>query len=303
MVAKSVAVTGASGLLGRAVAAHFISQGDQVISLANSRADRDPHYTKLDLMDQETVKNFFKTNNIDFVVHCAAERRPDVAEADPEKAAKINAAVPAQLAALAREQGFTLIYISTDYVFNGRNPPYEVNDTPDPLQMYGRQKLDGEKAVLAEHEKGAKVTVLRIPILYGRTEYNAESAVNVLRDVVEDQSGKTYKMDARQTRFPTNVEDIGRVLYDLAHLEQPLPPILHYASPAPALTKYDMTRIIAKHLNLPIDHVIKDITVPTGATPRPENTQLSTKALKELGIDVSEKKAFEDWWAEYVKEK
>lgn len=97
-----------------------------------------------------------------------------------------------------------------------RSPPYEVNDTPDPLQMYGRQKLDGEKAVLAEHEKGAKVTVLRIPILYGRTEYNAESAVNVLRDVVEDQSGKTYKMDARQTRFPTNVEDIGRVLYDLA---------------------------------------------------------------------------------------
>lgn len=65
MVAKSVAVTGASGLLGRAVAAHFISQGDQVISLANSRADRDPHYTKLDLMDQEAVKNFFKTNNID----------------------------------------------------------------------------------------------------------------------------------------------------------------------------------------------------------------------------------------------
>lgn len=86
-------------------------------------------------------------------------------------------------------------------------------------------------------------------------------------------------------------------------LEKPLPPILHYSSPAPALTKYDMTCIIAKHLNLPIDHVIKDTTVPTGATPRPENTQLSTKVLEELGIDVSEKKSFEDWWAEYVKEK
>lgn len=65
MVAKNVAVTGASGLLGRAVAAYFISQGDQVISLANSRADRDPHYTKLDLMDQEAVKNFFASNDID----------------------------------------------------------------------------------------------------------------------------------------------------------------------------------------------------------------------------------------------
>jgi hypothetical protein len=62
------------------------------------------------------------------------------------------------------------------------SPPYEVNDEPDPLQSYGRQKRDGEIAVLAEQEKGAKATVLRVPILYGRVEYNAESAVNLLQD-------------------------------------------------------------------------------------------------------------------------
>lgn len=62
------------------------------------------------------------------------------------------------------------------------SPPYEVNDEPDPLQAYGRQKRDGEIAVLAEQKKGAPATVLRVPILYGKTEYNAESAVNVLRD-------------------------------------------------------------------------------------------------------------------------
>lgn len=50
----------------------------------------------------------------------AAERRPDVAEADPEKAARINAAVPAHLAKLSQQYGFMMIYISTDYVFNGR---------------------------------------------------------------------------------------------------------------------------------------------------------------------------------------
>jgi dTDP-4-dehydrorhamnose reductase len=63
-----------------------------------------------------------------------------------------------------------------------QSPPYEVNDEPDPLQSYGRQKRDGEIAVLAEQEKGAKATVLRVPILYGRVEYNAESAVNLLQD-------------------------------------------------------------------------------------------------------------------------
>ncbi|ODO03409.1 dTDP-4-dehydrorhamnose reductase [Cryptococcus wingfieldii CBS 7118] len=299
---KTVVITGASGLLGRAVADKFIGQKDEVISLAHTRADRDPHYTKLDLMDKEAVEGFFGTHKVDVVVHCAAERRPDVAQADPEKAAKINVAVPAHLAELARQKGFQLIYISTDYVFNGRNAPYQVDAQPDPLQSYGQQKYQGEQAVLAVRPSGAKITVLRVPVLYGRTEYNAESAINILRDVVEDQSGKTYKMDARQVRTPTNVEDIARVLYDASHFEQPLPAILHYASPAPMLTKWDMTRIIAKHLNLPIDHITKDTTEPSGATPRPENTQLSNKALEELGIETREEASFEDWWAAYLKE-
>nr|XP_018263932.1 dTDP-4-dehydrorhamnose reductase [Kwoniella dejecticola CBS 10117]OBR86090.1 dTDP-4-dehydrorhamnose reductase [Kwoniella dejecticola CBS 10117] len=251
-------------------------------------------------MDVEAVNGFFGTQA---QIDGAAERRPDVAEADPEKAAKINADVPAHLAALANQRKFLLIYISTDYVFNGKKPPYEVGDQPDPLQMYGRQKLEGEKAVLAEREKGASVTVLRVPILYGSTEYNAESAVNILRDVVQDQSGKQYKMDAYQVRFPTNVEDVGRVLYDLSreYLDKPLPPVLHYATPSPALTKYDMTVIIAKHLNLPIEHVIQDTNKPgPDATPRPENTQLSTIALRDLGVDVGEKKSFDEWWRDYI---
>ncbi|OCF41201.1 dTDP-4-dehydrorhamnose reductase [Kwoniella heveanensis CBS 569] len=301
-MSKSVVVTGASGLLGRAVVDEFVSKGDKVIRLANTRADRDPAYTKLDLMDQEAVNGFFQTHSdIDVVVHCAAERRPDVAEADPEKAARINAAVPAHLAALANQRKFLLIYISTDYVFNGQNPPYEVDAQPDPLQMYGRQKLEGEKAVLAEQEKGANVVVLRVPILYGKVEYNGESAVNLLRDVVEDQSGKTYKMDAYQVRFPTNVEDVGRVLYDIAHLNKSLPPILHYGSPGTRTTKYGMCETIANALNLPIEHIIKDTAKPAAGTSRPENAQLSTKLLKEIGVDVGERKDFDTWWKEYVK--
>ena len=62
------------------------------------------------------------------------------------------------------------------------SPPYQVDDSPDPLQAYGRQKRDGEIAVLAEQKNGAPATVLRVPVLYGKTEYNAESAINVLRD-------------------------------------------------------------------------------------------------------------------------
>lgn len=87
--------------------------------------------------------------------------------------------MPAHLARLAAAKGFTLLYLSTDYVFDGRNPPYEADSATHPLQMYGRQKLAGEEAIKVA---GARACALRVPVLYGRTEYNGESAVNVLVD-------------------------------------------------------------------------------------------------------------------------
>lgn len=65
-------------------------------------------------------------------------------------------------------------------MFDGRSPPYEVDSKPNPLQMYGRQKLAGEHAIFAAREAGAVASSMRVPVLYGRVEYNAESAVNVL---------------------------------------------------------------------------------------------------------------------------
>jgi S-adenosylmethionine synthetase len=144
-------------------------------------------------------------------------------------------------------------------------------------------------------------------------------------------------MDHVQVRFPTNVEDVARVIYDmtrklyllslpliLIHLlllhrsgvptdigqsldttELPsLPPILHYSTPAAPMTKYEMTTIIAKHLGLPINHVRPNTEPPTGAAAaqRPENSQLSTKELEEIGVDSGEQEGFDNWWKVYCKD-
>jgi S-adenosylmethionine synthetase len=70
------------------------------------------------------------------------------------------------------------------------------------------------------------------------------------------------------------------------------------------MTKYEMTEIIAKHLNLPIKHVIANTTPATGqaAAQRPENAQLSTKKLEEIGVDVSESEGFDSWWKRYAED-
>ena len=72
------------------------------------------------------------------IIHCAAERKPDVCEKDPQLAVGLN--IKKTLAALAHEMGARFMYISTEYVFDGRNPPYNVDDVPNPLNKYGESK-------------------------------------------------------------------------------------------------------------------------------------------------------------------
>ncbi|GMK58800.1 hypothetical protein CspeluHIS016_0602420 [Cutaneotrichosporon spelunceum] len=289
---KRVVVTGGSGLLGRAVVETFRARGDDVTVLTHTRV-RDGSIP-LDLTDTAAVEAFFE-RPVDVVVHCAAERRPDVAEANPAAAEAINVAVPAHLAVLAAKHGFTLLYLSTDYVFDGRSPPYEVDSPTHPLQMYGRQKLAGELAIRGV----ARTCALRVPVLYGRAEYNAESAVNVLVDVVKDQSGKTYTMDDYQIRNPTCVEDVARVLFDLSRVSD-LPAVAQFRSTGKPYTKWDMTKVIAGALNLPIDHITPVSTKPTNGTERPWNTELSVKSLENAGISTAEAKTFDQWWTAYL---
>jgi len=302
-----VLITGASGVLGNAILQAFSKEAEdsdiQVTGLSYSNPS--PKYRKLDLQDTQAVGDF--TNNEwnggprDMMIHCAAERRPDVAEKNPGATQKLNAEVPGQLAQLAKRQKFLLIYISTDYVFDGKSPPYSPNSPTNPLQLYGRTKLAGEQAVLGVD--GANVLVLRVPVLYGPTVKPSDSAINILLDVVRDQSGKTYKMDHFATRYPTNVIDIGNFLVKLSKIKDGrlLPKIMHFSAPEP-YTKYEIVLLFASILDLPHQHVIADDSDPSskGETTRPRDCKLDTRETEILldGVPggVLGCVGFEEWW-------
>ncbi|GAA5897608.1 hypothetical protein JCM6882_003531, partial [Rhodosporidiobolus microsporus] len=163
-----VLVTGASGLLGRAVLAAFKAGGHEVRGTAFSRAGGD--LVKLDLQDEKAVRAFFGEFEPEVVVHCAAERRPDAVEQNPEGAHHLNVLVPSLLSTLSisSPKPFFLIYISTDYVFPGNAPQpdgYEPLDDPSPTNAYGESKLRGEDRVLVGFKDGGKGCVLRVPVL------------------------------------------------------------------------------------------------------------------------------------------
>ncbi|PIL23318.1 hypothetical protein GSI_14629 [Ganoderma sinense ZZ0214-1] len=292
-------MAGASGVLGSAVYAAFKSAGNVTLGLANSRSTDE--LTKLDVLDAEATERIFTEFKPDWVIHCAAERRPDVAEKDPEAARKINVSVPEALANLSKKLKFKLVYISTDYVFDGTSPPYAPSAVTNPLNLYGITKRDGETAVLGV--SGSQSIVLRVPVLYGPAPVNKDSAVNILLDVVADQSGKQYNMDHFATRFPTNVIDIADFLVRLTTLppSRAIPPILHYSAAEP-FTKYEMCLIFAKILGVPHGHIIADAEPPKGGTPRPQNTQLYVHETEDLmeGFGSLGWNPFEEWWTEYL---
>ncbi|TBU48036.1 NAD(P)-binding protein [Dichomitus squalens] len=295
-----VIVTGASGVLGSAVYAAFKSAGHTVLGLAHSRPTDE--LKKLDLLDEDATESYFAEFKPDWVIHCAAERRPDVAEKDPEAARKINVSVPEHLANLSKKLKFKLVYISTDYVFDGTSPPYPPSARTNPLNLYGTTKRDGELAVLGV--SGSQSIVLRVPVLYGPAPNNTDSAVNILLNVVADRSGKQYKMDHYATRFPTNVLDIADFLARLINVPptRAIPPILHYSAAEP-FTKYEMCLIFAKILGVPHGHIIPDAEPPKDGTPRPQNTQLYVHETEDLmeGFGGLGWNPFEEWWTEYLK--
>jgi len=294
-----VIVTGASGILGTAVYDAFKSAGHSVLGLARSRPTSE--LKSLDLLDTGATENLFTEFNPDWVVHCAAERRPDVADKDPEGAQKLNGDLPGHLAQLAKSLRFKLIYISTDYVFDGTSPPYAPSSQTNPVNLYGKTKLAGEKALLAV--EGADVFVLRVPVLYGPAPKNSDTAVNTLLDVVLDQSGKQYKMDHYATRYPTNVVDVAAFLVKLAGRNVSVSSIVHFSAAEP-YTKYEMCLVFAKILGLPHSHIVPDAEAPKGeaAVSRPRDCRLNTSATEQLlgGGDLG-CVIFDEWWAERLK--
>jgi len=186
-------------------------------------------------------------------------------------------------------------------VFDGTSPPYAPSAKANPLQLYGKTKRDGEIAVLGVD--GANVIVLRVPVLYGPAPKNSDSAINILLDVVRDQSGKQYEMDHYATRYPTNVIDIASFLVRLSAFKQPVPTILHYSADEP-FTKYEICLVFSKILGLSHSHIIPNAEPLTGkdATTRPVDCHLYTKETDDLGVEGGLGcSLFEEWWTEHLK--
>jgi dTDP-4-dehydrorhamnose reductase len=154
-----IAVTGTTGRVGAALATHF-SADHQVISLPRALCD---------LADEMSLKSALNDLECDVFLNPAGLTSLEACEDDPDLAQRINAKAPREIASWAAERGIPLFHFSTDYVFDGRSPGLRHEEDPTgPLSVYGRSKLAGEEAVLAQQENA----VIRVAWVFGPERFS-----------------------------------------------------------------------------------------------------------------------------------
>lgn len=178
-----ILLTGASGMLGQDLSPVLEDVGAFVIETSSDN---------MDITDVAQVKNVLNCTHPDMVIHCAAYTNVDKAEEEPEKAELINVKGTENIAKVSAELDIPVVYISTDYVFDGsKNTPYTPDDIPNPLNIYGKTKLVGEEMI---KKYCKKYYIVRTSWLYGHYGKNFVETMISMADkseikVVDDQIG------------------------------------------------------------------------------------------------------------------
>lgn len=220
-----VLVTGVSGQLGHDVMNELDKRGytgigsdiaDNYSGIQDNSAVTTMEYVKMDITDEAVVDEVISSVSPDVIIHCAAWTAVDMAEDDDkvEKVRAVNAKGTANIAKAAKKLDCKMVYISTDYVFNGQGEkPWE----PDckeykPLNVYGQTKLEGELAVA---DTLSKYFIVRIAWVFGK---NGSNFIKTMLNVAKTHDKLTVVND--QIGTPTYTFDLARLLVDMIETDK-----------------------------------------------------------------------------------
>ena len=266
-----VAVTGATGQLGRDVTEELRARGHEVLALGS---------TDMNITNARSVQEVLGAFRPDAVIHCAAWTAVDAAEEpeNRERVFSVNAEGTANIAGVCRELDCRMLYISTDYVFSGEGTEPWDPDCSDfrPLNVYGESKLAGEQAVSAQLEK---FFIVRIAWVFG---LHGKNFVRTMLNVAEKHD--TVRVVNDQIGTPTYTADLAVLLADMIATERY--GYYHATNEGGYISWYDFTCEIYRQAGKPVS-VIPVTTAEYGLSraKRPFNSRLEKSKLTENGFD------------------
>lgn len=205
-LARTTLLIGASGQVGRALAAAFHSEA---LVRASHRHAKDGEL-RLDLGDADAVESVLSDVRPDLILLAGAMCNADQCEIEPDICERINTTGPALVAEYARHHGARLVFFSTDHVFDGAKERYDEHDEPNPLYVYARSKARAEARI--RELLSDRHLILRTGWVYGP---DAERRNFALRLVDRVTAGETVTVQSDQWGSPTYTEDLARATHYL----------------------------------------------------------------------------------------
>ncbi|HON17782.1 MAG TPA: dTDP-4-dehydrorhamnose reductase [Salinivirgaceae bacterium] len=233
---------------------------------------------QLDITSQLSVSEFFEKHHPAVIINCAAYTAVDNAENDTETAHRINVLGPKYLAEAAKQHNSYLIHISTDFVFDGnQSVPYSEESPTNPLNHYGKTKLEGEQQII---NTGGKWAIIRTSWLYGE---GAGNFVNTMIKLGQERSSLNVVFD--QVGTPTATPDVAAVLLAVTKLDleqkQTIQGIFHYSNEG-VCSWFDFAKKIMQIAQIPCKiNPIRTWQYPTPAK-RPSFSVLDKSKIKAI---------------------
>jgi dTDP-4-dehydrorhamnose reductase len=262
---NNILVTGSTGQLGSDVVKELLKRGYSTLS---------PNRSEFNLCSEDSIRNYILNSNCEAIVHCAAYTQVDKAEDEKDLCIKINATATKHIAKCAKILDIPMIYISTDYVFDGtKDGKYTENDETNPINIYGESKLAGEKYVQEILDKYYIVRTSWVFNINGKnfieTMLRLSKANNQL-SIVNDQIGS-----------PTYTKDLSRLLVDMLETSKYG---LYHATNEGYCSWYEFANTIFKLANINIDIKAINSNEYASRAKRPMNSKLSKDKLIEYGF-------------------
>lgn len=224
-----IAITGSNGLV-----------GSRIVELLTNKFEFIPLPSKtFDITNSENVSNVLSNLNYDIFLHLAAYTNVDSAEKEKELAYKISVEGTKNVFNATSQKNKKFIYVSTDFVFDGNNPPYYEDSLPNPISYYSQTKYEGEKIVKDN------AMIVRISYPYRSSSQTKPDFMRIIKNLLEQKKTLTMITDSLMT--PTFIDDIA---YALEHLLNNFSPEIFHLTGEKSMSPYDAGMLIAKTFHL-----------------------------------------------------
>ena len=243
-------VTGSAGLVGRQVVKD-LSETHEVFSCYTKSEPEFGIPVKMDLLNHERISNVLSEKNPDIVIHLGAMTAVDLCETQQDNALKINSQATEILAKECSKINSFMVYVSTDYVFNGNSGLYKENAATNPLGFYGKSKLLGEKSI---QNFSSNWCIARTSTPFGLHPTKKSFPIWVIENL---QKQKQIDVLTDQFTSPTYVPNLSRMLIEIS--ERHLTGIIHVAG-ASKISRYEMASLVSDKLDLD-EKLLREISI------------------------------------------